>query len=1133
MPSSLPFDAPLPPRRAAFGLRGERLALDDLPVEGPGVGSWELDLAADCGWLSAGWCAQLGFDPARMPKTPGHWKHLIHWEDRARVVVAIDAVVAGRTPCFDQEFRLLKRDGSPLWVHSLGQPGARTADGRLRSIAGVHIDISARHAQQQAIEENERRLRLALNAGGQLYWDWHLDSNRVEFGDFWSEFAGLQSDLQSHTVDSWLTRVHADDLPAVRAQIERLRRGESDLLNVEHRLIAIDGSPRWMLARGRVVAFDAVGAPLRVAGVLADISQRKRDELALARSTALINAVVEVQQRFIANPDLRQQGDSLLRTLLEFGEAEYGFIGEVLHDPEGNPYLKTFTLTNIAWNAEMQALYERHHRDGLEFRNLNSLFGRTLRTGELVIANRPAEHESSGGLPSGHPALNSYAGVPIHDGERLIGMVGLGNREAGFDDGVMELIRPLTSTLAVMIKAVRSERERAGRSSDLLRVSMQAIAAEERLRDITNGLPAVVFQFEFDAHGRLPHFSFVSRGVQRMTGTSPDLLTAMPKLFLKRVHPADRRKLIAALQRCRESSNNVQLAFRMRDADNAPRWHEASFSRGADTGRGVVWNGFVFDVTERKRAEQELREARDGADAANRAKSNFLATISHEIRTPLNGILGLIEMMKLAPSPGALPPAQADNLKLVESSGKSLLRLIDDLLDFSRMERGALEIRSEPTRLHEELHRVVEFWSEAARAKGLPLNLQIAPGVPKLVSVDALRLRQILDNLLSNAIKFTARGSVSCTVSPIEGTAESRQPALRAVRITVRDTGIGIPLPVQQRLFRPFIQADHETARRFGGSGLGLSIARGLAERMSGSLNLDSTPGQGTTLTLDLSLPSLDEPLAAASPAATIPQHPMRAAPTRPMVLVAEDHAVNRILIEQQLKHLGYPAQFAANGHEALALWRQGGVALLLTDCHMPQMDGFDLSRIIRAEERARQLRPIPIIACTADVYAGIVETCLAAGMNGWIGKPLSLDALRNKLAKWLDGAPALPAEPLPEPAPNPTPPLVDRPALLALTGGDAALADDLQTAFAAGLPAELSALKADLDAADEASLRRDLHRLLCAAKSACVPALCAAVEHWQGRLRAESLAALPPLWPALHTLADETRSALLSRSPA
>jgi len=1096
--------------------------LDEQPFDGAGLGCWEVDVVTDIARYSRRWAEQLGYEHAQLRAYSGNWRQMCHPDDLPQVERAVERLLDGHDACGDTELRIRRRDGSWQWVRSLGQVSRRQADGRPRTLAGVHIDIGSHRAQRESLERHEQRLRLALSAGNEGWWDWQLDGDRCEYGDYWTTLFGAPPNPDAQGIDAWLDRVHRDDLPALHAALAICRDDPSARLDHEHRVIAADGQPRWVQARACIVRHDSDGGARRLAGVIVDISARKQADLALARSTALIEAVQALQQRFIARPDLRQLGDELLRTMLEFGEAEYGFIGEVLHDARGAPYLKTFTLTNIAWNDEMRALYAAHHADGLEFRNLDTLFGETLRTGQLVIANTPSAHHAARGLPKGHPALNTYAGVPIHDGRQLIGMVGLGNRHAGFDDQVLELIRPLTATIGVMIKAVRSERERVARADELLRVSRLAIAAEARLREITDGLPAVVFQFSFSASHRA-HFNFVSRAIQQIAGTGPDLITSRPRLFLRRVLTEDRRKLLHALARCRGPAESMQLSFRLRDAGGSPRWLEATLSRGA----GEVWNGFLFDVSQRKRSERELCEARDSADAANRAKSSFIATISHEIRTPLHGALGLIELMKLAP----LDPGQADNLRLIESSGKSLLRLIDDLLDFSRMERGQMEIRSEPVALRDELVRSAGFWSEAARAKQLRLQLDIDPAVPAMVSIDALRLRQILDNLLSNAIKFTASGGVRLQVRPLSTAPKHCLPGCRCrLQFEVSDSGIGIPAHLQQRLFRPFVQADHGTARQFGGSGLGLSIARGLAERMGGSLELASQPGHGTTLSLTLDLPCLDEPQKpAALPTAAGHDVAAGAIARRQTVLIAEDNPVNRILVAQQLRHLGYLARIADSGEQALAIWREGGCALLLTDCHMGGMDGFALTRAIRREEQARSLPAMPIIACTADVYAGIVETCLGAGMNGWIGKPVSLETLRHKLAKWLgEQRSAQPADSADPPAPAAAAlPLHDPAALLQLTGGDEALGQALCAAFRASLDAEREAVRTALDNGDLPATQRSLHRLLGACRSACVPRLAQQVSALEDAARCGDRGPLQDGWPALVALIADTADRL------
>jgi signal transduction histidine kinase/ActR/RegA family two-component response regulator len=420
-----------------------------------------------------------------------------------------------------------------------------------------------------------------------------------------------------------------------------------------------------------------------------------------------------------------------------------------------------------------------------------------------------------------------------------------------------------------------------------------------------------------------------------------------------------------------------------------------------------------------ERAAAEL--ARQRADAANDAKSTFLATMSHEIRTPMNGLLGLLEMLSLT----QLDASQRSALRGARESGKSLLRIIDDILDFSKIEAQKLDILPEPTCVRQLMEGIRDAFSGSASSKGLLLSCRVDPRLSPVLMVDAVRLRQILGNLVSNAIKFTHRGEVSITADLME-----RATGRDHLRFYVRDTGIGISPEDQRKLFTPYTQADLGTARRYGGTGLGLAISRRLAELMGGTIDLVSDPGQGTTLILDLTLgiadPSLLQqaagPVGESQPAlgaVPMPQPQPDPAPAQapapapgvPLVLVADDHPTNRLLLASQVQALGYGAESAANGHDALALWESGRFSLVLTDCNMPVMSGYELARAIRSRESARGAARCPIVACTANAMNDEAAQWLDAGIDAYLVKPLDLATLVTELTRWL---------PMPE-APEPT----------------------------------------------------------------------------------------------------------------
>lgn len=392
------------------------------------------------------------------------------------------------------------------------------------------------------------------------------------------------------------------------------------------------------------------------------------------------------------------------------------------------------------------------------------------------------------------------------------------------------------------------------------------------------------------------------------------------------------------------------------------------------------------DITSFKRAEADLRAARDAAHEASRAKSDFLAMMSHEIRSPMNGVLGFVELL----GDTALDEDQQHMVKLIHASATTLLGVINDVLDFSKVDAGAIEIVLEPVVLREFLPPQIEPLTLAAEHKSLTLACDIAAAVPDCVAVDPQRLWQILLNLLSNAIKFTERGVVRLEVGVIDG--EEAGPQRLSFR--VEDSGIGMDDAVLGRLFQPFTQADASTTKRFGGTGLGLSIAWRFAELMGGTITASSVPGKGSTFDLILPLATAPRPVAAPERAAAGKRDLRSAGPFR--VLVAEDQATNRFLIQRQLAQLGVEADMAEDGRAALALYEQRPYALLITDCHMPEMDGIELTAQIRSREPAGA--HLPIVGLTADVTPEISQRCRAAGMDELLTKPTRIGRLEEML---------------------------------------------------------------------------------------------------------------------------------------
>ena len=389
------------------------------------------------------------------------------------------------------------------------------------------------------------------------------------------------------------------------------------------------------------------------------------------------------------------------------------------------------------------------------------------------------------------------------------------------------------------------------------------------------------------------------------------------------------------------------------------RWYDAETAR---------------TISEMARRNEELTQARRDAEDANRVKGEFLATMSHEIRTPLNGVLGMTAVLLEDDSHS---PKTIESLRLISSSGDTLRSVINDVLDFSKIESRQLTLEAMPVNVRDELRVVTQLLSPLAHANNNRLGLEIDSAVPAWFTGDPTRIRQVMLNLISNAVKFTHDGRIELRIASSEG----------SMTLVVSDNGIGMTQEAQKQLFVPFVQADNSTTRRFGGTGLGLVIVQRLVEAMRGTIAVRSAPDHGTEFTVKIPI------TACAGPSLAEPSVAVLALPKR--VLVVEDNAINQVVAARLIERLGHRIVIASNGAEALGRMQEAVFDLVLMDCHMPVLDGFDATRALRARGVT-----VPIVALTAAASNEDHQRCVDAGMNDVLLKPIQLSALANLLGQ-------------------------------------------------------------------------------------------------------------------------------------
>ncbi len=998
------------------------------------VGSWQLDLPSNLLIWSDEIYRIFEIDPAKFDASYEAFLERIHPDDRERVNTAFTESVEQRTP-YEITHRLLMADGRIKHVQERGHSVYDAAGKPVHSMGTVQ-DVTERVSAEIALKHSEERLAIATRAGIIGIWDWDVVNNQLDWDDAMYRLYGSRPEDFGGAYDAWVRAVHPDDKARAEAELQAALRGEREYA-AEFRVIWPDGSIHHIKAASHT-EFDMQGKPVRMIGVNYDQTDQKRAEAALEEKSRELDLFFTSALDLLCIADM----NGYFRKLNPQWEKSLGYsVGEL----EGTKFLDYVhpddigttlqAMTELSGQNPILNFTNRYlHKDG----SYRWIEWRSVPVGERIYAaarDITEQKRAEAQLRDGNLLLNSIIdNIPNmifmkratdlrfelfnRAGEQLLGqprenLLGRNDydffpkEEADFftekdratlaQDGIVDIAEEPIETphgkriLHTKKLAIRNEQ---GEPAHLLGISEDITKRKEAERQIAELLE---FNSEIISESTLGIVVYREDGEcvianaasASIIGATPEQLKAQN---FRQIPSWKASGLLDAALRCLDTGERQHIETKLTTSYGKDAWIDCSFvklMRGGLPHLLVV----ITDVSQFRLAEIGLSEAKLAAENANRAKSEFLANMSHEIRTPMNAIIGLSD---LALGGTDLTPKLHNYLTKIHTSSRALLSIINDILDYSKVEAGRLELDQTELSLNDLLENVADLFNIRAEEKGIELVLDVAPDIPEHLIGDPLRIGQVMNNLVGNAVKFTEHGEIHIKVEQLV-----LHDGRSTLRFTVRDTGIGMSHEQTARLFQAFTQADSSITRRFGGTGLGLSISQKLVEKMGGEISVVSEPGLGSSFSFTITL--------AVSTRARIDRSPAELRGMR--VLVVDDLDISRSALRELLQAWRFEVSEASSGEEALALIEQRAsqpdknFELVLLDWKMPGMSGVEVARRLSEMSEQNETAKLPvIIMVTAYSKDQLLQDAPDLRIDAILNKPVTSSGLFDTIVRFQSG---------------------------------------------------------------------------------------------------------------------------------